>query len=160
MKLLIKQRVFAWGDTYDIYDADGNVKYVVKAEIFSFGHQLHVYDANGNEVGEIKQKLFTFLPKFAIVMHGMERGTITQNFTIFNRSYDVDFNGWSVEGDFFGWDYDVYQGSSPIIHITKEWFHWGDTYVIDFENPEDELMGMMLVIAIDAANCSNSNNHH
>lgn len=39
--------------------------------------------------------------------------------------------------------------------ITKELFHWGDTYVIDFQNPEDEIPGLLLVIAIDAANCSN-----
>jgi len=41
------------------------------------------------------------------------------------------------------------------MHISKELFHWGDTYVIDIANPSDELYGMMLVIALDAANCSN-----
>ena len=38
MKLCIKQRVFSWGDTYDIYDENGNEKYLVKEEIFTFGH--------------------------------------------------------------------------------------------------------------------------
>ena len=32
----------------------------------------------------------------------------------------------------------------------------GDTYVIDFLEPKDELMGLMLVLAIDAANCTNN----
>lgn len=32
MKLLIKQRVFSWTDTYDIYDEDGNVRYFVKGD--------------------------------------------------------------------------------------------------------------------------------
>jgi len=41
------------------------------------------------------------------------------------------------------------------MHIEKEILHWGDTYVLDYQNPEDELLGLMLVIAIDAANCSN-----
>ena len=27
MQLLIKQRVFSWSDTYDIYDEQGNQKY-------------------------------------------------------------------------------------------------------------------------------------
>ena len=58
MKLLIKQRVFSWSDSYDIYDEAGNTKYFVKAEFFSFGHQLHVYDAYQNEIGFIRQKLF------------------------------------------------------------------------------------------------------
>ena len=54
MKLLIKQRVFSWTDSYDIYDENGNVKYFVKAEFFSFGHQLHVYDCYQNEVAVIQ----------------------------------------------------------------------------------------------------------
>ena len=59
-----------------------------------------------------------------------------------------------MEGDFLGWDYDVFSGCSPIVHISKKLLQWGDTYVIDFCNPEDELDGLLLVIAIDAASCS------
>ena len=44
MQLLIKQRVFSWSDTYDIYDEQGNQKYFVKNEFISLGHRLHVYD--------------------------------------------------------------------------------------------------------------------
>ena len=43
MRLLIKQRVFSWTDSYDVYDENENPKYFVKAEFFSLGHQLHVY---------------------------------------------------------------------------------------------------------------------
>ena len=154
MKLMIKQRFFSWGDTYDIYDEAGNVKYVVKAEVFAFGHQLHVYDAYKREIGEIHQKLLSFMPQFEIIIGGNVCGRISKQFTFFKPKYEVDFNGWRVEGDFLGWDYDVYSGCSAIIHISKELFHWGDTYVIDIANPQDELMGLMLVVAIDAANCS------
>ena len=45
MQLLIKQRVFFWSDTYDIYDENGNQKYFIKNEPISLGHRLHVYDA-------------------------------------------------------------------------------------------------------------------
>ncbi len=51
MRLLIKQRVFSWTDSYDIYDENGDAKYFVKAEFFLLGHQLHVYDRNKNEIG-------------------------------------------------------------------------------------------------------------
>lgn len=157
MRLLIKQRVFSWSDTYDIYDEAGDVRYYVKAEFFSLGHRLHVYDADGREIGLIKEKLLTFLPTFEIEINGTVYGQIQKKFSFFRPKYEIDFNGWRVEGDFLGWDYDVYSGCSSIVHITKELLHWGDTYVIDIARPEDELMGMMLVIAIDAANCTDGN---
>ncbi len=157
MKLLIKQRVFSWTDSYDVYDESGNVRFFVKAELIALGHQLHVYDANRNEIGMIKQKLFTFLPAFEMESGGVTRGRIQKRFTLFRPRYEIDCNGWSVEGDFLGWDYDVYSGDSAIIHISKQLLHFGDTYVIDIDDPADELMGMMLVIAIDAANCMQEN---
>lgn len=157
MRLLIKQRVFSWSDTYDIYDEAGDVRYYVKAEFFSLGHRLHIYDADGRKIGLIKEKLLTFLPTFEIEINGTVYGQIQKKFSFFRPKYEIDFNGWRVEGDFLGWDYDVYSGCSSIVHITKEILHWGDTYVIDIARPEDELMGMMLVIAIDAANCTDGN---
>ena len=76
MRLLIKQRVFSWTDTYDVYDENENRKYFVKTEMFRMGHQIHVYDAAGNEIGMIKQRVFTLLPCFDIEIGGREMGSI------------------------------------------------------------------------------------
>lgn len=91
MQLLIKQRVFSWSDTYDIYDEQGNQKYFVKNEFISLGHRLHVYDAAHNEIGFIKQKLFCFLPTFEIEWNGQLMGHIEKRFALFRPQYDVDF---------------------------------------------------------------------
>ena len=113
MRLLIKQRVFSWTDSYDVYDEEGNPKYFVKAEFLSLGHRLHVYDCNRQEIGVIHQKLLTFLPAFEIEVGGIVKGEIQKQFTLFCTKYEIDYNGWRVEGDFLGWDYDVYNGCSP-----------------------------------------------
>lgn len=157
MQLLIKQKVFSFTDTYDVYDSAGNPRYYVKAEFFTIGHRIHVYDMSGNELGVIKQKVLTFMPSFEIEISGKYYGRVVKRFTMFKPKYDVDYNGWRIEGNFMGWDYDVYDGSHAVMHISKELFRWGDTYVIDIMNHEEELMGLMLVIAIDAANCSDGN---
>ena len=154
MRLFIKQRVFSWTDCYDVYDEYGNEKYFVKAEFFTLGHQIHVYDIQGCEIGCIRQKLMTLLPEFQIEMGGVQCGSIRKRFTFLRQKYEVDCNDWHVEGDFLGWDYDIYAGSDVILHISKELLHWGDTYVLDFADPTDETLGLLLVIAIDAANCS------
>lgn len=155
MELQIKQRVFSWSDTYDVYDESGEARYYVEAEIFAFGHQIHVYDKrSGEEVGSIHQKLLTFLPQFEIVIGGRTVGTIRKEFSFLTPRYNVDFRGWDVEGDFLNWEYGVYQGSREVMRITKEWFTWGDTYVLRYSNIADEIPGLLLVIAIDAVNCS------
>ena len=135
MKLLVKQRVFSWTDSYDVYDENENAKYFVKAEFLSLGHRLHVYDMAGNELGLIKEKVMSLLPVFEIEVNGQTLGRIEKRFTLFRPKYDVEFNGWHVEGDFMGWNYDIYEACSPVVHITKELLHWGDTYVLDFANP-------------------------
>ena len=157
MELCIQQRVFAWGDTYDIYDKNGQARYYVKAELFTFGHQIHVYEtASGREVGSIHQHLLTLTPGFDIVIGGQTCGTVKRRFTLFSQEYDVDFRGWHCQGDMFGWDFCVMHGSRQIMSISKEWLSWGDTYMLHFENPADEIPGLLLVLAIDAANCDHN----
>ena len=56
MKLLLKQKVFSWFDSYNIYDENENVIYKIKGEL-SWGHLLRIYDESDNELGFIKQKM-------------------------------------------------------------------------------------------------------
>ena len=70
MRLMIKQRVFAWTDTYDIYDEYGNPKYFVKTEFFNIGHHMHIYDMYDQEVGVIHQEIFHLLPVFEVEIGG------------------------------------------------------------------------------------------
>lgn len=154
MKLLIKQRVFSWTDTYDVYDENEMPKYFVKSDFFSIGHRIRVFDRNQCEVGMIQEKVISFLPKFEVYINGRMVGTIEKKFTLFNPQYRINYKGWSVQGNFTGWNYRVVDGFNQVISIYKEPFHWGDTYVLYFVNPADEIEGLLLTIAIDAANCS------
>lgn len=155
MQLRIKQRIFSWTDSYDVYDETGEPRYEVRAEWLTLGHQIHVYDKrSGQELGSIHEKLFTFLPQFEIVINGRTVGTIRKGFSLFTPRYHVDFRGWDVEGNLMGWDYRVVQGNTEIMSISKEIFNWSDTYLLNYANPAYEMPGLLLVIAIDAANCS------
>ena len=160
MQLHIRQRIFSWTDSYDVYDSTGDAKYEVRAAFFSLGHQIHVYDKAAeegcDEIGCIRQKLFTLLPTFEIEVNGRVVGTIRKEFTFFKPRYHVDFKGWDVEGDIMGWDYRVIYNVRRILTIPKQLLTWSDTYTLDYANPDDEIPGLLLVIAIDAANCSHN----
>jgi len=154
MKLLFKQRLFSWFDSYDIYDENGNTMFVVKGQ-FSIGHLLKIFDANGNEIGFIKQKILTWLPKFEMYVGGECVGCIKKEFTFLKPRFSVDYNGWQVQGNWFEWDYNIVNGYGQIVaSVSKQLLNLTDTYVIDVQNPQDALYALMLVLAIDAEKCS------
>ncbi len=154
MKLLFKQRLFSWFDSYDIYDEAGQTVYTVKGQL-SWGHCLKIFDSAGNEIGTVKQKIFTWLPKYEMYLGDQYIGCINKEFTFFTPKYNIDCNGWNVEGNFFEWDYQITDPyDQNIATVTKELWNWTDTYVIDVCNPQDALCALMLVLAIDAEKCS------
>ena len=157
MRLLFKQRMFSWLDSYDVYDEAGNTLYTVKGKI-SWGHCLKIYDAHGNELGTVKERVFTWLPKFEIY-HGNDLiGCIKKEFSFFKPHFTMDYNGWHIEGDWFEWDYNIVNTlGSTVATVSKQLFKFTDTYVIDVVNPVDALSALMLVIAIDAEKCSRDN---
>lgn len=153
-RLLIKQRVFSWSDTYDIYNETGEPVYFVKADVFTLGHRIRIYDRYNNEVGVIQERLLHFMPTFDITVNGQPVGSVQQKFSFLKPKYELDYGGWRADGDFLEHRYTVYSSCSLAMEMHKEWLTWGDTYVLDIVNPQDELKGVILAIAIDAANCS------
>ena len=156
MKLLFKQRFFSWLDSYDIYDEAGTIVFTVKGEL-AFGHRLRIYDADGNAIGCVKQKIFSFLPKFEMYRGDSMIGYISKEITLFKPKFNIDYNGWHVEGDWFEWEYSILNASGrEVATVSKEIWKWTDTYAIDVYDPQDALYALMLVIAIDAEKCSRS----
>ena len=93
MKLLFKQRIFSWFDSYDIYDEEQQPRYHVKG-VMSLGHRLQIYDRDGNMLGEIKEKAFSFLPKFTMYIDGEEVGTIQKELTFLRPKFHLTCNDW------------------------------------------------------------------
>ena len=154
MKLLFKQRFFSWFDSYDIYDENGNTVYTVEGQL-AWGHCLKIFDTHGGEVGTVKERIFSFLPKFEMYLGENYIGCIVKDISFFSSKFDIDCNGWHIEGDFFGWDYSIIgPRGENVATVSKELFNWTDTYVIEVNDPRDAICALMLVLAIDAEKCS------
>lgn len=154
MKLLFKQRIFSWFDSYDIYDEQENTVYTVEGQL-SWGHCLKIFDTYGNEIGTVKERILTLMPKFEVYLGNQYLGCIEKEFTFFKPRYDIDYNGWHIEGDLWEWDYRITdRNGETVAAISKELFHLSDTYVIDVKNPRDALCALMFVLAVDAEKCS------
>ena len=157
MRMLFKQRLFSWFDSYDIYDEQENTLFEVQGQL-AWGHCLKIFDACGNEVGTVREKVLTWLPKFEIYLGERYLGCISKELSFLTPKYDIDFNGWYVEGSFLEWDYTILDSNgSHVASVSKELFHLTDTYILDVDEEENALAVLMFVLAIDAEKCSRNN---
>lgn len=157
MRMMFKQRFFSWFDSYDIYDEQENTLFEVQGQL-AWGHCLKIFDACGNEVGTVKEKVLTWLPKFEVYLGERYLGCISKELSFLTPKYDIDFNGWYVEGSFLEWDYTILDSSgNHVASVSKELFHLTDTYILDVDQEENALPVLMFVLAIDAEKCSRNN---
>ena len=157
MKLRFKQRFFSWFDSYDIYSESGEAVFTVRGEL-AWGHLLRIYNAAGQELGSVRERVLTFLPKFDLYLGDRYVGFIRKEFTFFRPRFTVECNGWDVQGDFFAWDYQIVgQNGHAVATVSKQLLRLTDTYVIDVENPQNALLCLLVILAIDAEKCSDGN---
>ena len=157
MRLLFKQRLFSWLESYDLYDEAGKTVFSVKGEL-ALGHRLRIYDVDGREVGFIRQKLLSWMPRFEIYQGDRFLGSIQREFTFLRPRYSIDYCGWQVEGNWLEWDYSICNSAGQeIATVSKELWQLTDTYVINVHEPQNALGALMLVLAIDAEKCSRKN---
>jgi uncharacterized protein YxjI len=108
-----------------------------------------VYDINGREVAFIKQEVWSFLPRFYVFCGGRQVAEIKKEFTFLFPKYSIEGLGWEIDGSFFAHDYRITKNGYPIVTISKEWMSWGDSYELNISNPQDELVALAVVLAID-----------
>ena len=158
MDLYIRERVFSWGDKFDVCDLNGQPRYTVEGEVFSWGKKLHVYDRHGREVAFIKQELFTWMPRYKVYVNQNEIATIRREFSFFRPRYSVEGLGWDVEGNFWEHTYQITQNGRNVGSIEKEWLTWGDTYHLHIAENANEIMALAVVLTIDCMVEQQNNN--
>lgn len=150
MRLIFKQRIFSWFDSYDIYDEYGSTVFTVQGKM-SWGKKLHIHDASGTHIATLKQKVFSFMPTFEIYLGDRYVGAIRKEFTFFKPSFAIDCNGWHVEGNIFEWDYEIKDSNDAVVaSLQKKIMNWSDTYVLDIGDAYDAVTVLMVALAIDA----------
>ena len=123
----------------------------------SWGHCLKIYDTAGRELGTVMEKVLTFLPAFDLYEEERYIGRVKKEFTFFMPKFHLECRDWNITGDILEWDYQVKNNmGATVAMVEKKLFNFTDTYEIDVMNSQDVLHVLMIVLAIDAAKCSNN----
>lgn len=154
MKLMMKERLVSWFDSFNVYDEDGDIYFKVKGKL-AWGHKLVIYDRAGNELGMVKEKIVDILPHFNLYIDGEKVGSLHKQLTVIRPKFKVDYNGWNVKGNWIEWDYTIFdEKDHTVASIYKKLVRLTDTYVIEVKDPADALGALMVVLAIDAEKCT------
>lgn len=161
MEYKIRQKYFSLGDSFSIKDMHDKDLFIVQAKIFSFGNKLKIFNLAGEELVYIEQKLFKFMPEYHIYMNNRQVAMIKKEFTFFKPKLFIqsDIGRFEVDGNIFGYDFNVLKNGKVVARITKKIFSWTDSYQAYIDDYEDQALMLALVIVIDQVFHDNNSNN-
>ncbi|MFP7478775.1 LURP-one-related/scramblase family protein [Terribacillus saccharophilus] len=145
----IKQKVFSFKDSFSVFDAEQQEVYRVRSKLFSLQDRLTITDLNDQPLVEIKQQLAFLKPRYIIEENGEQVAEVTKNFTFFKANFSLKPQNWSLDGDVWSHQYTLTDKNGALMHVTKKWFSWGDTYELQIEDETHLLTYIAVMIVLD-----------
>jgi uncharacterized protein YxjI len=153
MRYLMRERILSWGDDFAIKNAQGDDAYYVDGKVFSFGDKLSFKDAQGSEVALIDQKLLAIGPQYEIIRGGKTVAVVKKHlFTLFRARFTIDVPGpddLEATGNFLDHEYSFDRAGRQVARVSKKWFSLTDTYGIDIDDQEDDVLILAAAVVID-----------
>ena len=155
MRYVMKQKLFSFGDDFIIKDDLGHDCFFVDGKVFSIGSQLSFRDMSGQELAFIRQKVLAWGPTYEIYRTGAVAAVVKKElFTFFNCKFYIDVPGpddLEASGEFTDHEYTVSRGSGPVAQVSKAWFTMTDTYGVNIEPGQDDVLILASTVVIDMA---------
>jgi uncharacterized protein YxjI len=153
MRYVMKQKLFCWGDDFTIKTQDGQDVFFVDGKAFSLGDKLSLQDMQGKELAFIRQKLLAWGPTYEITRNGALAAVVKKHlFTLFRCKFTVDVPGpddLEAEGSFLDMEYTFARGGKTVAEVSKRWFSFADTYGVDIDGGEDDVLILASTVVID-----------
>jgi len=153
VRYLMRERILSWGDDFTIKDEAGREAFYVDGKVFSFGDKLSFRDRDGQEVALIDQKLLSFGPQYEIIRGGTTVAVVKkQLFTLFRARFTVDVPGpddLEAKGNFLEHEYVFERDGRDVARISKKWLSLSDSYAIDINEGEDDVVILAAAVVID-----------
>lgn len=148
----LKQKVFSFGDKYDVFDEHQNIIYHIKGKVFSLRNKMDMYK-NGALVYHMERKLFRFMPEFVLLNENQEMlATIKRKFMFVGGKLFIDsiYGQMEIVGQVFQRDFQLINNGQLVMSVHKKWISWGDTYEISITDDQNEAFYVAMAILIDA----------
>ena len=154
MRYVIKQKVFALRDSFAIRDASGEQVFQVKGKLIAAGDRLTFRSVDGKKLATIRQRVVSLVPRYRIRRGGKLLAEVKRRpLSVLKDRFKVDMKDGSpdleIVGNLLDHEYSVRRGGGEVAHITKRWVSFGDSYGIQVDEGEDDLLILACAIIVD-----------
>lgn len=148
--LFIKRKGTSPKRKFIVSDDTDVSKYFIRTDSLTFGYPcIRLYDAEENHIGKVECTSKTGMGTYAIYLDDKCLGSISRKLSVKIR-FDLDFNGWHLAGDLMQSNFVVTdQNGNSVVKFCSA-VSGRDTYVLEMNNREYEILGLLLVMTIEA----------
>lgn len=155
MRYVMRERLLSWGDDFRIRDDSGREAFFVDGKAFSIGDRLSFQDTTGTELAFIKQRVLSFARTYEIHRGGSLAAIVKKKlFGLIHHRFSIDVPGpadLEATGNFLDHEYTFRRGDRVVATVSKKWFSLADTYGIDIEPGEDDVLILASAVVVDQA---------
>jgi uncharacterized protein YxjI len=149
----MKEKWISLGTDFVVRDEAGQPVYQVDGKVLTLGDKLSIRNMQGNEVAFIAQKLLSWGPTYEI-RRGEQVAAVVKKalFTLFRARFSVDVPGpddLEARGDFWDREYTFFRGETPVARASKKFFSLTNTYGIEVNPGEDDVLILAAAVVID-----------
>jgi uncharacterized protein YxjI len=150
----IRQNLISIGDDFWIENEEGRKVYKVDGKVFRIRKTLVFEDMNGKPLCTVKERLLAIRDTMTITgPEGEELAVIKKALiTPLRDRWSVNVkNGpdLDVQGNIFDYEYSIKQGWNKVAEISKKWFRLTDTYGVEIDPGQNDILILAVAIAID-----------
>ncbi|HLO16867.1 MAG TPA: LURP-one-related family protein [Anaerolineales bacterium] len=150
----IRQNLISIGDDFWIENEEGKKVFKVDGKVLRIRKTLVFEDLNGNPLCTIKERLLTIRDTMTIVGPDGEQLAVIKKALIapLRDRWSVNVrNGpdLDVQGNIFDHEYSIKQGWNKVAEISKKWFSFTDTYGVQIDPGQNDILILAVAIAID-----------
>lgn len=150
----IRQKMFSIGDDFWIENQEGQRVFKVDGKALRLRKTLIFEDMNGNKLCQIQERWLPIRETMAIDGPDGEQIAIVKKALIapLRDSWSVQVkNGpdLKVHGNILDHEYAIKRGWNKIAEVSKRWLSLTDTYGVEIDDGQDDILILAVAIAID-----------
>jgi uncharacterized protein YxjI len=150
----IRQKLFSIGDDFWIENQDGQKVFKVDGKALRLRKTLIFEDMDGDKLAQIQERWLPIKETMAIDGPDGKQMAVVKKalITPLRDKWDVkvkDGPDLDVQGDFLDHEYSIKQGWNKIAEVSKKWFRLTDTYGVEIDSGQNDILILAIAVAID-----------